>query len=202
MNSASKLDEINRLTIICQAIGVPVSTANAIGSGLRDSWSAQQNTGQAGASVLMPIQVEDLAWYGIDPKVLKQLTPFIELLPMQMGSPVTTINLNTAPAEVLMAAMPGLSRAQAQQLILARQQHPFSKTSDATTALGISNAAGWVVPQGDPPLQWDVKSFHFEIFGQLRYEQHLIRERSVVYRPGQNQALQVLRRERIAPDPA
>ena len=201
LNTASKLDEINRLTIICQAIGVPVGTANTIGSGLRDSWSAQQNTSQAGTSVLMPIQVEDLAWYGIDPKVLKQLTPFIELLPMPVGSPVTTINLNTAPAEVLMAAMPGLSRAQAQQLILARQQHPFSKTSDATTALGLSNAAGWQVPQGDPPLQWDVKSFHFEIFGQLRYEQHVIRERSVVFRPGPNQALQVLRRERIAPDP-
>ena len=201
LNTASKLDEINRLTIICQAIGVPLSTANTIGSGLRDSWSAQQNTSQAGTSVLMPIQVEDLAWYGIDPKVLKQLTPFIELLPMPVGSAVTTINLNTAPAEVLMAAMPGLSRAQAQQLILARQQHPFSKTSDATTALGLSNAAGWQVPQGDPPLQWDVKSFHFEIFGQLRYEQHVIRERSVVFRPGPNQALQVLRRERIAPDP-
>ena len=200
LNTASKLDEINRLTIICQAIGVPLSTANTIGSGLRDSWSAQQNTSQAGTSVLMPIQVEDLAWYGIDPKVLKQLTPFIELLPMPVGSAVTTINLNTAPAEVLMAAMPGLSRAQAQQLILARQQHPFSKTSDATTALGLSNAAGWQVPQGDPPLQWDVKSFHFEIFGQLRYEQHVIRERSVVFRPGPNQALQVLRRERLAPD--
>lgn len=202
LDTKSHLDEINRLAMICTAIGIPASTANTIGAGLRDSFSAQQATGQgtpAGNSVLMPVQVEDLAWYGIDPKVLKQLTPFIELLPMPVGTPVTNINLNTAPAEVLMAAMPGLSRAQAQQLILARQQHPFSKTSDATTALGIAAATGWVVPQGDPPLQWDVKSFHFEIYGQLRYEQHVIRERSVVWRQNSS-TIDVLRRERIAPD--
>lgn len=203
LNTTSKLDEINRLAIICQAIGIPASTANTIGAGLRDSWSAQQNIGQPGQtgnSVLMPIQIEDLAWYGIDPKVVKQLTPFVELLPMPAGSPPTNINVNTAPAEVLMAAMPGLTSAQAQQLILARQQHPFQKTSDATLALGISNAGGWVVPQGSPPLQWDVKSYHFEIYGQLRYEQHVIRERSVVWRQNPFTALQVLRRERIPPD--
>jgi general secretion pathway protein K len=200
LDTKSKLDEINRLAMLCTAVGVPPSTANAIGSGLRDSLSAQQNPGQ-GTGVLMPIQVEDLAWYGIDPKVIKQLAPFIQLLPMPVGSALTTINLNTAPAEVLMVAMPGLTRAQAQQLILARQQHPFSKTADATTALNISNAAGWVVPQGDPPLQWDVKSLHFEIYGQLRYEQHVIRERSMVFRPPNPFApLEVLRRERIPPD--
>jgi general secretion pathway protein K len=202
LDTKSKLDEINRLGIICTAIGIPASTANTIGAGLRDSYSAQQAVGQgtpATNSVLMPVQIEDLAWYGIDPKVLKQLTPFIELLPMPAGSSLTNINLNTAPAEVLMGAMPGLSRAQAQQLILARQQHPFAKTSDATTALGIAAATGWVVPQGLPPLQWDVKSYQFEIYGQLRYEQHVLRERSVVWRQGSS-TIQVLRRERIPPD--
>jgi general secretion pathway protein K len=203
LDKKSKLDEINRLAIICNAIGIPASTANTIGAGLRDSYSGQQAVGQgtpAANSVLMPIQVEDLAWYGIDPKVLKQLAPFIQLLPMPDNTPLTNINLNTAPAEVLMAAMPGLTRAQAQQLILARQQHPFSKTSDATTALGIAAATGWEVPKGDPPLQWDVRSFHFEIYGQLRYEQHVIRERSVVWRQNPFAPLQVLRRERIPPD--
>ena len=204
--NGNKNDEINRLGIICTAIGIPVSVANTIGAGLRESFSAQQAIGQGGQqsgnSVLMPIQIEDLAWYGIDPKVVKQLTPFIELLPMPVGSTPTNINMNTAPAEVLMAALPGLTSAQAQQLILARQQHPFSKTSDATTALGIAAATGWTIPQGMPPVQADVKSYHFEIFGQLRYEQHVIRERSVVWRQNPFAALQVLRRERIAPDVA
>ena len=46
----------------------------------------------------------------------------------------------------------------------------------------------------------DVKSSYFEIYGQLRYEQHVIRERSVVYRKDQFTPVQVLRRERIPPD--
>ena len=199
----TKLDEINRLAKICTAVGVPATTAATIGAGLRDSLSVQQNAGQsaqAATSVLMPIQIEDLAWYGIDPKVIKQLAPFIQLLPLPAGTKMSTINLNTAPAEVLMAAMPGLTRAQAQQLILARQQHPFSSTNDALAALGIPRATGWIVPKDDPQVQWDVKSSHFEIYGQLRYEQHVIRERSVVWRQNAFAPLQVLRRERVAPD--
>jgi len=45
-----------------------------------------------------------------------------------------------------------------------------------------------------------VLSYHFEIFGQLRYEQHVIRERSVIYRQDRYAPIQVLRRERIPPD--
>ena len=183
---------------------MPVSTASTIGAGLRDSLSAQQNVGQGGQAngVLMPIQIEDLAWYGIDPKVIKQLTPFIELLPMPAGSAATTINANTAPAEVLQAALPGISPAQAQQIVLARQSHPFQSPKDIWLAMGRPAAQPWAPPPGGPAdNQVDVKSFHFEIYGQLRYEQHVIRERSVVWRPAPGQTLQVLRRERVPPDP-
>jgi len=199
-----KFDEINRLKIICQAIGISPDIATTLGAGLSDSLNAQQNNasgGQPGNSVLMPVQLEDLAWYGIDPKALKQLMPFVQLLPPAAGQAPTlsTINMNTAPAEVLMAAMPGISRAQAQQIILARQTHPFSKAADYLGALGIGNT-GYTPPQGDPPVQADVKSFHFEIYGQLRLDQHVIRERSIVYRKNQFDPVQVLRRERIPPD--
>jgi len=199
-----KFDEINRLKILCEAIGVPVETAQIIGAGLRDSLSAQQNAGQggqAGNNVLMPIQVPDLAWYGIDPKVIKQLEPFVQLMPIAAGQPMTTINANTAPAEVLMAALPGITRAQAQQIILKRQSSPFTQQADISLALGFSKAKPYAPPQGDPPVQVDVQSHHFEIYGQLRYEQHVIRERSVVYRStNQFDPIQVLRRERIPPD--
>jgi general secretion pathway protein K len=200
----NKFDEINRLKIICTAVGVPVNTAMAIGGGLRDSFNAQQLISQGAQptnAVLMPVELADLAWYGVDPKALKLLEPFIQLLPPATGqSPaISNINLNTAPAEVLMAAMPGISRAQAQQLILARQSHPFGKTGEAELILNFGQGQ-YKVPPGDPPLQWAVQSFHFEIFGQLRYEQHVIRERSVIYRQNQFAPIQVLRRERIAPD--
>ena len=200
----NKFDEINRLKILCTAIGVSPDVASAIGSGLRNSSDAQKALAQGGQpsdSVLMPVQLSDLAWYGVDPKALKLLEPFVQLLPPAAGqaAAISNINLNTAPAEVLMAAVPGISRAQAQQLILARQSHPFSKPGDAEQVLGLGQGQ-YKVPQGDPPLQWAVLSYHFEIFGQLRYEQHLIRERSVIYRQNQFAPIQVLRRERIPPD--
>ena len=202
----TKFEEINRLRMLCTAVGVPADTADKIGAGLRDSQSAQQNAvnGQAGNSVLMPIQVDDLAWFGVDPKVIKQLKPFIQLLPLAAGTTaMTTINANTAPAEVLVAALPGLSLAQAQQIVLARQTHPFQAPKDIWLALGSAAANPWQNPNPTPSPQQnqvDVKSFHFEIYGQLRYEQHVIRERSVVWRQNPFTPIQVLRRERIPPD--
>ena len=205
-----KFEEINRLRILCEAIGVPGDTAVTIGAGLRESNAAQQNAAQgnqAGSTVLMPVRVEDLAWYGIDPKVLKQLEPFIELLPPVAGQPaaMSTINANTAPAEVLMAALPGITRVQAQQIILRRQAKPLASVKDIWDALGTSPHA-WQNPQKSPSPQQnqvEVKSFHFEVFGQLRYEQHVIRERSVVYRsPNPFDPIRVLRRERLPPNPA
>ena len=200
----AKFDEINRFKILCTAIGIAPDIATTLGSGLRNSWDAQQAAstgGQTGDSVLMPVQLEDLAWYGIDPKVLKQLQPFVQLLPPPNGETlaITNINLNTAPAEVLMAAVPGLTRAQAQQMILSRQTHPFISLAAAWTSYGVG-AVGPKIPDGDPPLQAAFKSQHFEIYGQLRLEQHVVRERSVVYRKDQFAPIQVLRRERIPPD--
>ncbi len=204
----TKSDEINRLKILCTAIGVSPAVADTIGAGLRGSYSAEQQlkagsgAGQGAVpvdTVLMPIQVADLAWYGIDPATLRQLQPFVQILPLS-GSVMTTINANTAPAEVLMAALPGITRAQAQQLILRRQQNPLEQATDISLALGFSAANPYAPPKGDPALQVDVKSFYFEVYGQLRFEQHMIRERSVVYRKGQFAPVQVLRRERIAPD--
>ncbi len=203
----SKFNEINRLKIICQAIGISPDVATTLGSGLIDSHNAMVNAstpggGQGGGnSVLVPVQVSDLAWYGIDPKVLKQLEPFVQLLPPGTGQTLTnttTINVNTAPAEVLMAALPGITRAQAQQLILARQTHPFAKMADAYNVLGCG-AVGCQQNPDDPPPQANVMSDHFEIYGQLRLDQHVVRERSIVYR--QNAGVtQVLRRERLPPD--
>jgi general secretion pathway protein K len=199
----SKTNEIVRLQILCTAVGVSPGVATTIAAGLRGSWSAQQATKAAGDqrdttnAVLMPIEVDNLAWYGIDPAVVKQLQPFVQLLP---ASVVTPINVNTAPAEVLMAALPGISRAQAQQIILRRQASPVTSLANLWAALNLPNAKGWEPADPGPKNQVDWKSLYFEVYGQLRYEQHVIRERSVVYRKDQFSPVQVLRRERLPPD--
>ncbi|MEP6502579.1 MAG: type II secretion system minor pseudopilin GspK [Betaproteobacteria bacterium] len=202
-DGSGKPNEIVRLQILCTAIGVSPDVANTIASGMRSSWTAQQSAKTGGDqrdatnAVLMPIEVENLTWFGVDPAVVKQLQPFVQLLP---ASAVTEINANTAPAEVLMAALPGISRAQAQQIILRRQASPIASLSDVWAALNVSNAKEWPNPDPGPKNNVGFKSFYFEIYGQLRYEQHVIRERSIVYRKDQFVPVQVLRRERLAPD--
>ena len=213
---AGKKTELQRLQILFTAIGVSPDVAVTIASGMTASYSAQQQLvdqpGQADStgSVLMPLELADLAWYGIDPKVIKQMEPFVQIIPFT-GTTAMTINANTAPAEVLMAGcgLPAITRAQAEAAVVKRQQGPFISNAGILAGLGIGNANPTNVcsqtpaPDGTPGapvsiLGW--KSQYFEIFGQLRYEQHVIRERSVLYRKDQFTPVQVLRRERLPPD--
>ena len=205
-DTIGKTTEIQRLQILLSAIGVSPDVANTIAAGMRQSASAQQqlkDSGQADTtnSVLMPIQVADLAWYGIDPTVVKQLEPFVQIVPF-LDTKQMPINANTAPAEVLMTACPGLTRAQAEQVILQRRQKPFTDISKITANVGMSAATGCggSADNAGPKGIFSVTSQYFEIYGQLRYELHIIRERSVVYRKDQFTPVQVLRRERIPPD--
>ena len=209
-----KNTEIQRLQLLFQAIGVSPDVATTLAAGLRASWSAQQqlqnqpDQRDSTGSVLMPVEVADLAWYGIDPKVVRQIEPFVQLIPIPAaGGTLMPINANTAPAEVLMAACPTLTRAQAEQVILRRRQKPFDNINDVTTVANMPAAtacgatADANAPQ-PPSKLLTVKSQYFEIYGQLRYEQHVIRERSVVYRKDKFTPVQVLRRERLPPDAA
>ena len=203
-----KTTEIQRFQTMLNALGVSQDVATTIAAGMRASYSAQQqmkDSGQADTtnSVLMPIQVADLAWYGIDPKVVKQIEPFVQIIPFP-GNAQMHINANTAPAEVLMAGCPAMSRAQAEQVILQRRQKPYTDASAVPTSVNLPRATGCGGggDTGLPGTILDVKSQYFEIYGQLRYEVHVIRERSIVYRKDQFSPVQVLRRERIPPDPA
>ena len=213
IDGAGKTTEVQRLQILFTAIGVSPDVAQTILSGMRGSISAQQQLvdqpGQADStgSVLMPIELADLAWYGIDPKVIKQMEPFVQIIPFT-GTKAMTINANTAPAEVLMAGcgMPAITRAQAEAAVVKRQGGPFISPAGILAGFGISNAnsgnvcASTQSPDGSPTSILGFQSQYFEIFGQLRYEQHVIRERSVVYRKDQFTPVQVLRRERLPPD--
>jgi len=191
--------ELLNLQNLCAALGLQQSVADTIYAGLGQSWSTTQNLEEdatqkdSSNSVLMPADVSQLAWYGVDPAALKQLEPFVTIIPA-----ATKVNVNTASAEVLMAAIPGINRAGAQAIIQQRAQKPFTDTAAAL------QAANYVAPppvngQAPPPPNVDVKSDYFEVYGQLRYEQHVLRERTLVHRVGM-QAVEVVRRERLPPD--
>jgi len=123
-------------------LGVPTSLLNAItdwvdaddqvtpGGGAEDSYYRAQSVPGLAANAPVRRVAELLAVRGADASTLTRLRGFIEAV----DGPVQ-INVNTAPAEVLMAAIDGLDAAGAAALVATRAQTPFSSVADFRTRL-------------------------------------------------------------------
>jgi general secretion pathway protein K len=144
------------------------------------------SAGLAQAPVL-PQQFDDLLWLGrLDAGTLERLRPYVIVLPV--GN--MTINLNTAPKEVIAAAIPSMDLGTAGRIVQARQRKPFHDISDAQPVVGAGYNLAAVGSIG-------VGSSYFEIIGRLRYEDFVIEQRHLVGRNG-NQTVQVLSRSRFS----
>jgi len=133
---------------------------------------------------LRPNTPEDLAWLGLSSTTLQVLEPYITLLPER-----TTVNLNTAAAEVLLASIPNLDMAQARKLVDARAMQHLKTLEDAQKLLD------------NPGIRLDaaehgVGSRFFAVTGQLRVGQAHLQETSVLQRDGME--VRVLSRKREA----
>ncbi len=131
---------------------------------------------------LRPLAVPDLVWLGVSPATLQVLQPFVTLLPVR-----TTVNLNTAEPEVLVASIAGLDMAQARALETARGAQHLRTLQDAESRLG-----GATVKL--EASQHDVSSRFFSVTGQLRMGQATLQETSVLQRDGM--AVKILSRTR------
>jgi general secretion pathway protein K len=123
-------------------------------------------------ATLMPQRVRQLSWLGLQPQTLTKLTPFITLLPER-----TTVNINTAPAEVIYASVPGLGLADAKLAVFARESSHFTSNDDAAKR----------VPAFKDMLketQHGVSTRFFEVVGRIRLEQTVVEEQSLVRRDG------------------
>ncbi|MBU3641345.1 type II secretion system minor pseudopilin GspK [Polynucleobacter sp. Fuers-14] len=111
-----------------------------------------QQTAQAALQSDMPINDVDglLRLPNYNLAILQQLRPFVVVLPN-----LTTVNVNTASPEVLMASINGLSRGAANSFVQQRAMAPL-KTLDEVTSLinKVGSGAGLAI---DPALV-DVKS--------------------------------------------
>jgi general secretion pathway protein K len=145
---------------------------------LKEQLQASLDNGRVGddaAVLLRPVRVRDLQRFGLSAQTLERLTPFVTWLPSR-----TTVNLNTAPAEVLYAAIPGLDAASEHKLVHFRAGSPFTSLGAVGLLLGPADAAG-----AQPALSDDlhgVSSRFFEISTSLRLGQTVLAERAVVTR--------------------
>jgi general secretion pathway protein K len=182
IDAAGKPDplQITALQRLANLAGAPGDTASTIAEALRRALAPGGDEGSHGAPI-KPTKFEDLVWLGLDPATLARLAPWADLLPV-----TTPVNANTAPREVLLAAIDGLDTGTAERLVQSRQRKPFETLADVQALLptGITADAVRVA----------VGSNWFEVSGRLRLEERVLEERSLLQRD--NQRVIVRRRER------
>jgi len=139
---------------------------------LRAQDASTQSPAGSALQPLLPQATADLSWLGLSEHSLQMLQPFITVLPVR-----TPVNLNTAPAEVLLASVPGLDMASAQALVQARASRHMDTLMDADQLLG------------KPEIHFDsdaqgVASRFFQVTGRLRMGDVTVQEMSVLQRDG------------------
>ncbi len=127
---------------------------------------SQASTTQA----LAPQRLNQLVWLGLSAATLERLRPYIALLPVR-----TSVNLNTAPPEVLYAAVATLDMDAARRMAQARERQPFRTLAEAQRAFPSL--------AGQPDLA--VGSRFFEVIGRLRLSGITVEETSLLQRDGQ-----------------
>lgn len=176
--------ELASLRRLYRELELPVAEAEAAAEALLLSTHRAKAEPPSPAATLRPQRMDQLVWLGISENSLRRLDPYLCVLPTE-----TRINVNTAPETVLMASLPGLDTAGARSLIQARERKPFRDLAEAQAVLpGIDR-----VMVSD---RFDVRSEYFEIRGQLRLDQSVVVERSLVHRRGLD--IRVLWRERLS----
>jgi len=144
-----------------------------------------------GTTTLMPQRVRQLTWLGLRPQTLDKLTPYITLLPER-----TTVNINTAPAEVIYASVPSLELADAKLTVTTRERAHFQNLTDAERA--VTAMKDKLIGKD---MQYSVATRFFEITGRIRLEQTVVEEQSLVQRDLSNNVKTLWRERSVVASP-
>jgi len=173
--------QLRVLQRLCEQAGLPSDLADRMAVMLSKAWAPA-----ATDNAIAPHRVADLAWLGIDADAIRRLEPWITLLPRTD----TRVNVNTAPAEVIAAAVEGMSLGNAQRLLQERQRNPLRD---------IASQPGRTYFPADPQTNLDgvgVSSRYFFVQGRLRLGDRVLEERSLIER--RQLDIVVLSRERVS----
>jgi general secretion pathway protein K len=124
---------------------------------------------------LKPYRMEQLVWLGLPSSTVQALKPYATLLPV-----ATPLNLNTASAEVLHAALPSVEMGQAQQIVASRSSSHFKTVAEGLKAANVGEGTSRAVDNND----FGVGTRFFAVRGRLRLGESTVQEVSLVERSG------------------
>lgn len=123
---------------------------------------------------------------GFTPDVVARLRPFVTVLPTQ-----TPINMNTAPAEVVAAIVPGMSLSSAQSLVSRRESVYFLNAAQVQLAL---QGTGALPPGTDiSQIPMDVTTSYFLVHGRVQHERAEVDRTTLIYRDPLTHTTRVVR---------
>jgi general secretion pathway protein K len=111
---------------------------------------------------------------GFTVEAVNKLRPFVVVLPT-----TSAVNMNTAPAEVIAAVVPGMNLAQAQAFVARRSTvffHDVGNVQLALTGAGVKTATSL------DPEQMDVTTKYFFVHGSVEHDRAQLQRTTLVYR--------------------
>ena len=163
-------------------VTAPVTTDQQGGGGFTDDPGM---TGGDRAAPLMMTGVDSLLDVdGVTPEMVARLRPFVTVLPT-----TTPVNMNTAPAEVIAALMPGMSVSSAQALVSRRETVFFRNVGDVQLALRGAGALNVTLDSS----VIDVNSSYFIVHGRIQHDRAEVDRTSLVYRDPTTHSTRVVR---------
>jgi general secretion pathway protein K len=182
--------EVAALGRLLRAANLPDGTTERLVAAVGPAFSPVDREGAP--APLAPLRLQDLAWLGIDPPTIEALRPWVDVLPVQ-----TAINLNTAPREVLLAAIDNLDLGLAERIVQERQRRPLGAFESLAA---VEELFGEDAAQKPEPERASVASNFFIVSGRLRLDDRVLEERSLIERRGADRGGEtvVRRRERIS----
>lgn len=203
--------ELDTLKRLCEIVGLSAQTADRLAEALqRATPTSSAEVGEAvdgaasaaasatpaatpskamtteGNTPLLPPDIEQLGWLGLDAASVNTLKPYVTVLPR-----ATPLNLNTAAKEVIAAVVKGADLASAERLVQARLLKPLKALDDARDTLGTNAALD--------PSRMGVASNYFEVLGALRTDDLIVAQRSLIERNVSTLEMRTLRTERVDP---
>jgi general secretion pathway protein K len=189
---ASLMQSATRFQTVTSTSGTPSTPAiqggaagGATGGGFTDKPGIEDGEDSAAHAPLQMTSVDSLLDIpGYTPEMVARLRPFVTVLPT-----VSAINMNTAPAEVIAAVVPGMNLSSAQAFVARRQTVFFHNAGDVTLAL---RGAG-VQQTSIDPNQFDVNTNYFLIHGRVQHERAEVDRTTLVYRDALTHTTRIVR---------